>query len=285
MTMSNTSGFQLDSNWREVAECVDQYEMQSGQQLPDLRVVLQRVRPENTQAALLELVKTDLEHRWKRNEQKSIEEYLSEFPELKEDPTFVAELRQADDDARRIARDATISSSQMAAGEASMQDTNNPAVRNSTFVTKQEGRETVGEFPAPTKVGDYMLINELGAGGFGVVYLGYNVETDRQVAIKIAFFKNKGVDVGQIADHEARGARRLTHASIVPLLDSGELPDGRPYLIYQYIPGRTLSQRLRAGDSTQRQMLEWLVTVADALHHAHMAGLVHRGRQARQRLD
>jgi len=274
--MSNTSGFKIDSGWREVAECVDQYEQQCEQQLPDLRVVLQRVQPENTQAAILELVKTDLEHRWRRNEQKSVDQYLTEFPELKQDPSFLAELMQADEQARRVAQDATISSSRMAAMQVSMEDTNNPEVRNSTFVTKQENRDTVSTFPTPVKVGDYMLLNELGSGGFGVVYLGYNVETDRQVAVKIAFFKNKGIEVNQIADHEARGVRRLTHASIVPLLESGELPDGRPYLIYQYIPGKTLSQRLRAGDASQRQLLEWLAAIADALHHAHVAGLVHR---------
>ena len=136
-----------------------------------------------------------------------------------------------------------------------------------------DGPDGVG----PLTIGRYRVIRLLGQGGFGRVYLAHDDDLDRPVAIKVP---NPGrvAGPGDVEAYlaEARTLARLDHPHIVPVHDVGRTDDGLCYVVSKYIAGSDLAERLRRGRPTFRESAELVATVADALHHAHMRGLVHR---------
>ena len=125
--------------------------------------------------------------------------------------------------------------------------------------------------------GRYRVAHVLGRGGMAVVYLARDDELERPVAIKVL--------AGHLADHtafrdrfvrEARLAAGLSHPNVVQIYDAGE-DDGTPYIVMEYVDGRSLAdeleqeRRLDAG-----RVVDLGVQVCAGLEHAHAAGLVHR---------
>ena len=124
--------------------------------------------------------------------------------------------------------------------------------------------------------GRYAVEREIGRGATAVVYLARDLETTQSVALKIlrdALIESKTVPqfLREIDLH-----RGLTHPSIVPVLDSGTA-DGRPYIVHPYLDGGTLRTLLaRDRQLPYRDVIAIGTSVAEALAHAHRAGLVHR---------
>ena len=102
--------------------------------------------------------------------------------------------------------------------------------------------------PPPVALGKYKVVRRLAAGAFGEVYEGLDPEMRRPVAIKLptaALLETK-----QARDqflHEARSVARLRHANIVTVHDFGQETSGRCYLVYDYIEGTNLAERLKSG--------------------------------------
>src|SRR5262245_20881691 len=82
----------LSSEWWAVADCVDAYEAACGNGFPDLRSFADRLSAADRPVALAELVKIELERRWKSGEKKRIEEYLRDYPELSQPPVELSDL-------------------------------------------------------------------------------------------------------------------------------------------------------------------------------------------------
>ena len=125
--------------------------------------------------------------------------------------------------------------------------------------------------------GRYRLDRVLGEGGFGRVYLGYDEELRRQVAIKVptkARFQKPEDAEAYLA--EARTVASLDHPHIVPVYDMGRTQDGSIYVVSKFIEGSTLEDRIKAGRSAEREVAQLLATVALALQHAHQRRLIHR---------
>ena len=87
-------------------------------------------------------------------------------------------------------------------------------------------------------IGRFEILSELGRGGQGTVYLAYDPQLDRKVAIKT--LRKLGHKTEQLA-HEARIVSKLQHPNIITLYDSGEDQEA-PYLVYAYVEGKTLAQ-------------------------------------------
>lgn len=122
--------------------------------------------------------------------------------------------------------------------------------------------------------GRYVLLQELGHGGMGVVYRAFDPQLGREVALKRLRGLSEKKDLERFL-HEARAAARLNHPGIVPVYDVGDV-DGAPYYTMELVQGRTLSDLLQAGALSRREVVSIVRDVALAAHAAHEAGIVHR---------
>ncbi len=127
------------------------------------------------------------------------------------------------------------------------------------------------------QIGRYRIKNKLGAGAFGTVYLAWDDQLQREVAIKVPH--RSQLDSLRERDRfleEARVVARLKHPGIVPVYDSGRLDDDRVYLVMQYVNGRSLRDVMNAEGIKGPRALEIAADVAEAMHYAHRNGVVHR---------
>lgn len=121
--------------------------------------------------------------------------------------------------------------------------------------------------------GRYRIERTLGHGGMAVVYLAYDEELQREVAIKVLAEHLAGdEDFHRRFLREARVASRLSHPNIVAVYDAGET-DGRPYIVMEYVPGHTLAEH---ETRVPEEVVVLALQACAGLEHAHAAGLVHR---------
>jgi serine/threonine protein kinase/tetratricopeptide (TPR) repeat protein len=125
-------------------------------------------------------------------------------------------------------------------------------------------------------VSHYRILERLGSGGMGVVYLAEDLRLGRHVALKFL-----SADLAQTVDsrerllREARSASALNHPHICTVHEVGE-HDGQPFISMEWLEGETLRERLERGPLPVAAALQLGVQVADALEAAHARGLVHR---------
>jgi serine/threonine protein kinase len=125
---------------------------------------------------------------------------------------------------------------------------------------------------------EFEILRPLGKGGTGKVYLAKEVELRRLVAIKVPrpSLAEDPLVRGRF-EREARAAARLHHPSAASIHRIGHLPDHTPYLVLEYLAGRTLDEVLQAeGPLPEPLALELLIQVAEALEEAHSHGVIHR---------
>ncbi len=126
----------------------------------------------------------------------------------------------------------------------------------------------------PDKIGRYDINGVLGSGSFGIVYQGYDVALDRQVAVKVPR-RQAEQDLESYVD-EARRLASLDHPAIVPVYDVGFTPDGLCYVVSKLIEGQDLQQLVSTSPLSFSEATQFVTRIADALHYAHSLGLVHR---------
>src|SRR6266542_1431531 len=125
-------------------------------------------------------------------------------------------------------------------------------------------------------VGRFELVREAGRGGFGIVYEARDVELGRLVAFK-ALRPGRALDEKQVEGlrREAEAAAQLNHPNVVTIHDFGSCPAG-PFLIMELLRGAPLSQRIDPGPLPPQEAVRVASEVAQALMHAHAAGVIHR---------
>lgn len=119
----------------------------------------------------------------------------------------------------------------------------------------------------------YSLAERVGSGGMGDVWRAHDDVLDRPVAIKI--LRGAGESDLQRFHHEMRTQAALDHPSIVPVLDAGDDAES-PYFVLRYVEGRSLHAELAEGPLATDRVRAIGVQIAQALDHAHSAGVVHR---------
>ncbi|MEJ7713197.1 MAG: serine/threonine-protein kinase [Pyrinomonadaceae bacterium] len=130
--------------------------------------------------------------------------------------------------------------------------------------------------------GRYRLECEVGRGGMGTVYRATHIGLERSVAVKILKpeFAADSEVVGRFM-REARTMALLHHSSAAAIFDAGRLPDGRPFIVMEFVEGTTLAETLaREGRFQAQRAVEIASTVCDVLAAAHSLGIVHRDLQA-----
>ncbi|HEV2444507.1 MAG TPA: protein kinase, partial [Candidatus Sulfopaludibacter sp.] len=127
-----------------------------------------------------------------------------------------------------------------------------------------------------TSVSHYRVVDKLGSGGMGEVYLAEDEHLRRRVAIKLPDTRHDSPGSRRRFEHEAQVASRLTHPNIARIYDYGEAPDGRPFLVMELVDGKSLRDVLLQGRLQPGRAAVVVAGVLRALEAAHRNGLVHR---------
>jgi eukaryotic-like serine/threonine-protein kinase len=122
--------------------------------------------------------------------------------------------------------------------------------------------------------GKYQVLEQVGEGGFGKVYRGFDPVLKREVAIKTCHLHSP--DLRERFIREAEIAASLRHPGIVTVFDFGDA-DGVPYLVQEYLTGEDLEHLLERGEPARLEHRVWILRQAgEALQYAHAHGVVHR---------
>jgi serine/threonine protein kinase/TolB-like protein/Tfp pilus assembly protein PilF len=137
-------------------------------------------------------------------------------------------------------------------------------------------RRTTGDGMIGKKLTHYEIVEKLGAGGMGEVYLAEDAELDRRVAIKFLApgYSTKPEVLGRFA-REAKAAATLNHPNIITIYDVGVYEE-RPYIVMEHVDGEALSDVIARKDCSIERALELGMQIFEGLSAAHEDGVVHR---------
>jgi len=136
--------------------------------------------------------------------------------------------------------------------------------------------EPIREGPG-TAIGPYKLLEQIGEGGFGVVFMAEQTQpVRRKVALKVL---KPGMDTRQVVarfEAERQALAIMDHPNIAKVLDGGQTTSGRPYFVMELVKGVPITDFCDQHQLTPRQRLELFLSVCQAVQHAHQKGIIHR---------
>jgi eukaryotic-like serine/threonine-protein kinase len=138
-------------------------------------------------------------------------------------------------------------------------------------------RPTSSQMIGTVLSGRYRLEAKLGSGGMSTVYLANDATLDRAVAVKVMHREmSEQPDQLERFRQEARAVAKLSHPNVVAVIDAGE-DGGHPYIVFEYVEGETLKQRIaRLGALDPQEALAYAIEIARGLTVAHARNMVHR---------
>ncbi|MFN5272330.1 MAG: protein kinase domain-containing protein [Planctomycetota bacterium] len=165
--------------------------------------------------------------------------------------------------------------------------TSDPQIEQPLDGTKRiadpEGSNTIrlpttkhSEPTVPKKIGRFLIRKLLGRGGFGEVYLAFDEQLRREVAIKLTFGSRVGPKAVDMFLKEAQMLAELEHPNIVTVYEIGTTERNDIFIVSKLIDGMDLATRIEKDRPSRQLSLEIIAAVADALYYAHSKGLVHR---------
>src|SRR6185295_73048 len=142
--------------------------------------------------------------------------------------------------------------------------------------------ETTGDYapkeqPGAIIAGRYKLLEQIGEGGMGEVWVADQLEPiKRRVALKLI---KPGMDSRSVLgrfEAERQALAVMDHPNIAKVFDAGASVDGRPYFVMELVKGTPITEFCDARKLTPKQRLELFVPVCQAIQHAHTKGIIHR---------
>ncbi len=256
---------------------------ESGDGPPDVFAFLEQ-HPHYDTSKKLGVVLRDQQRRWRSDRPLTVEDYLARLPDVASEPDSklllaIGEFQArkeggcappVDEFAARFADLKSVLRKQLSVLISERDDDNSYDLATTKSYLYEPA--LVGQ-----KIDRYRLIRVLGEGAFGRVYLGFDEELQRQVAIKIPT-SHRFEDPADAESYlvEARTLASLDHPNIVPVHDVGRMDDGSVYVVYKFIEGRSFCDIIREERPGYHESAKLMATIAQALHHAHQKRLIHR---------
>ena len=149
------------------------------------------------------------------------------------------------------------------------------------MIQSDDSASTFGNHPLiegpGAQIGNYELLELVGEGGMGLVYLAEQKEpVKRKVALKIV---KLGMDTKQVVarfEAERQTLALLEHPNIAHVFDAGTTETGRPYFVMEYVEGRSITKYCDEHRLSVEERLELFKQVCEGVHHAHQKGIIHR---------
>ena len=216
--------------------------------------------------AKLQLICAEFRYRQEYGQAPSTDSFLERFPDLQRE----LEMRL------RAQRAASLENQSTASLGSSVIDPVETVSLSAVGGIRTDGRNAIVS-SGPEFVAQFRIERILGDGGFGRVYLAFDEELRRQVAVKVPhphrLRSPRDVDA---YFEEARIVARLDHPSIVPVYQFGRTDDGRCFAVSKFIEGDDLSAVIDREQLPPGKIAEQLSVVADALDYSHSQGVIHR---------
>ena len=151
---------------------------------------------------------------------------------------------------------------------------NSPVLR--TEEGQSTGQEDLTEGPG-TMIGRYKLLQKIGEGGMGVVYMAEQTKpVVRKVALKIIKW---GMDTKQVVarfEAERQALAIMDHPNIAKVLDGGSTETGRPFFVMELVQGIPVTHYCDKNKLTARERIDLFIPICQAIQHAHQKGVIHR---------
>jgi serine/threonine protein kinase len=134
------------------------------------------------------------------------------------------------------------------------------------------------EGPASSRAfGGYRLLERIGEGGMGEVWLAEQVKpVRRRVAVKVI---KAGMDTRQVIarfEAERQALALMNHQAIATVFDGGVTPEGRPYFVMEHVPGEPITTYCDRHKLPTEERIELFMRVCEGVQHAHQKGIIHR---------
>lgn len=131
--------------------------------------------------------------------------------------------------------------------------------------------------PANRTIGNYQLLNTLGVGGMGTVWLAQQSHPmKRTVAIKLIRPDRDSSETEKRFEREKQALALMSHAHVAQVYEAGTSTDGRQYIAMEYVDGESITDYCKNRQSTLVTRLELFLQLCSAIQHAHQVGLLHR---------
>jgi serine/threonine protein kinase len=260
---------------------------------PALESFADRVEPAERPRLLRELIPIEVHYRRSRGEPIATELILADHPDLRDELQAVLDpVRETDERDRHFQLTSTRSAAG-ANGQAAKLRLRCPDCHNAIELVPDTPLEEIHcpscgstfsllsgcvdtrDASEPRRLGQFELVERVGTGSFGTVWKARDTVLDRMVAIKIPRKAQLSVDEAEKFIREARSAAQLRHPNIVSVHEVGR-GDGSIYIVSDFVHGVPLSEVLADRRLGKPEAVNLAIKIADALHHAHEAGVIHR---------
>src|SRR6185503_2223365 len=127
------------------------------------------------------------------------------------------------------------------------------------------------------RIGNYKLLQQIGQGGFGIVWMAEQIEpVRRRVALKII---KLGMDTKEVIarfEQERQALAMMDHSNIAKVFDAGVTPTGRPFFVMELVRGIKITEYCDQANLPTAERLALFIAVCQAVQHAHQKGIIHR---------
>ncbi len=141
----------------------------------------------------------------------------------------------------------------------------------------RSGSPSGADLTHPARIGRYRILEVLGQGGMGTVYLGEQTEPiRRQVAVKVIRAARPDAQFTHRFEAERQALARMSHPCIAQVYEAGDTEDGQPFFAMEHFPGEPITEYCDRERLSIDARLDLFVAVCRGIHHAHQKGILHR---------